>query len=166
LGLFVTIGHHAAVAKPPKMRLDTGSRNLRFVPRRRRMLGAVPLPGEEPTPEDIAAVHGPEGRRVLCLMRADFATFPRRWKRGYLQLDESGVRWDPGLRWRSGGARLPAPVRVAEVREVDRTERWKMNPMQFQIVEATAADGRLFFGLPRDSVLLVVERLGGLPATD
>ena len=91
-------------------------------------------------------------------MRATFDPFPRSWKRGHLILNKDGVRWAPGVRLRTAGTPLPSPIRVGKAREVQGPEKMHVKGRFFQVVEGTTVDGELLFGVPRDSVDLVIER--------
>lgn len=96
---------------------------------------------------------------VTCFVRGTLEVLPKTWKKGGLQLDETGVRWAAGMRLSGGGWLFPPSVRVQNVREVEGRERLRIKANFFQVVEATIGNGEVQLAVPRDSVTLVVRRV-------
>jgi hypothetical protein len=131
-------------------------------------------PGAPATDADRLAARSHPGVLVSCFVRASLESFPQKWKQGGLILDEGGARWVPGIRVRTlearshsdGGLPLPTSFRSLEMIEPKRWSKFgtmlvegrRVRP--FQIIRATSAMGDVFFAVPRDSVVLVVEHLG------
>jgi hypothetical protein len=108
---------------------------------------------------------------VSCFLRASFAPFPRKWKQGGLFLNQSGARWGPGIRVKTiarlgnsdVGWPLPLPLQTLEIIESKPWEAFgACRNSKFQVIAARTTEGDLFLAVPRDSLALVLERLGNI----
>jgi hypothetical protein len=92
-------------------------------------------------------------------VRASFDALPQPWTHGHLILNNDAVRWSRGGRVRSKGVPLPVPIRVVKVREVQGSEKKRLKPRRFRVIEVTTRRGELALGVPRGSVAVVEQRL-------
>jgi hypothetical protein len=123
-------------------------------------------PGPEESPADVRAVQAGDVRRVACFLRAASGPYPRKYKRGTLEVGGQ-TSWK-----RVGGrrsSRLVIDVRgmsVIDARPADHREQRFGSPGSihlFALVRCATPTGSLDLVVPIADVLLITWVFGGQP---